>query len=151
MNSHVNQQLVAGIERLLPALASCPVAGEVISPLLVNVLLLNVGDKLRLVREHSVTVYPHAQVFVLQLIRVLLDLSACRDSGVILGGRLKGSGIWGWRRHVALHWGPMLGHGLHGGWVWWGIALYRLAVLWSIDARGHLLLELVAAVLVVHL
>ena len=58
MHPHVNEQLVARVERLVLALTRLPVAREVVASSLVDVLLLDVPHEVLPLKERLVTVDP---------------------------------------------------------------------------------------------
>ena len=62
VDTHVDEQLVACVERLVSALAAVPEAGEVVGPPLVDVLPLDVPHQLLLAGERLVAVDPPARV-----------------------------------------------------------------------------------------
>lgn len=64
VDSHVNEQLVAGIEGLVAANAAGPETGEVLSFALVNVDLLNMPHKLLLLLVRSTAVNPATHLLI---------------------------------------------------------------------------------------
>lgn len=64
VDSHVNEQLVAGVEGLVAANAASPETGEVLTFALVNVDLLNVPHKLLLLLVRSTAVNPATHLLI---------------------------------------------------------------------------------------
>lgn len=66
VDSHVNEQLVAGVEGLIAANAASPETGEVLTFALVDVDLLNVPHKLLLLLIRSTAVNPATHLLISQ-------------------------------------------------------------------------------------
>lgn len=64
VDSHVNKQLVAGVEGLIAANAASPETGEVLTFALVDVDLLNVPHKLLLLLIRSTAVNPATHLLI---------------------------------------------------------------------------------------
>lgn len=64
VDSHVNEQLVAGVEGLVAANAASPETGEVLTFALVDVDFLNVPHKLLLLLVRSTAVNPATHLLV---------------------------------------------------------------------------------------
>ena len=84
MDSHVNEQFVAGVEGLVASGTARPETGKVLAFSLVNVLLLYVPYQLILLLEELVTVYPLTEDLArFAVVQVLVALGAGR-TGVIV-------------------------------------------------------------------